>query len=244
MGEKAIRSGGFFLGFLLIAILSPALSEKKEVFSSWAASSAAIDGSDEEWNQEVVCIEKKYKVNYGFKNDENNLYILFKFNDLSYLSSINNTGMIIWLSPEKEKKKDYGLRFLRKNVPTETFLYLLTQQRGAIPDKDKEQIRKKPFHFVYSIEIICKKQGFPGVVVNQESYPAHFRGASTDEQVTYEFVIPLEMEGDRDILQRTKPGQAVNVGFEWGTDRGDEKREDKENTDWVKVRLAMKGQPG
>jgi len=216
MREKATFASAFLLCFLIIPISCLGFSEREGVLSTWPASPIIIDGLDEEWAEEVVCFENKYKVKYGFKNDENNLYILFKFNDLSYLSSIDNTGMIIWLSSEKEKKKDYGIRFLRKKVPTETFLYLLDQQRGAIPEEDKEQIRKKPFHFVYSIQVIRKKESSSEIVKNQESLHAHFRCISAKERVTYEFVIPFKMEGDFASRTGIKPGQIMNVNFEWG----------------------------
>lgn len=216
MRKKATFANVLFLCIFMTSISCLGFSEKKEILSIWPASPLIINGSDEEWGEESVCFEKKYKVNYAFQNDENYLYILFKFNDISYLSSIDNTGMIIWFDPEKEKKKDYGITFLKKKVPTETFLYLLEQQRGAIPEEDKEQLRKKPSHFIYYTQVINKKESSSEVVENKEPLHALFRSTSTREEVTHEFVIPFKSEGDFAASTGIKPGQVINVGFEWG----------------------------
>lgn len=216
MGRKVAFTSVFFLCILTISIFYIGFSETKEILSIWPASPLKINGSDEEWAKEAICIEKKIKVNYAFQNDENNLYVLFKFNDISYLSSIDKTGMTIWFNTERKKKKDCGIVFLKKKVQTETFLSLLRQQRGAISEEDKEKLIKNPYHFIYLIQVINKKASSSETVESKESPRAFFMSASTKEEVVYEFVIPLKSEGDFAADRGIKPGQIIKVGFEWG----------------------------
>lgn len=216
MRREAAFTSVFFLCVLLASISCPAFSEEKEILSIWSASPLKINGSDEEWGEAAICFEKKFKVDYAFQNDENNLYVLFKFNDLSYLSSIDDAGMTIWFSIEKKKKKDYGITFIKKKVPTETFLSFLGQQRAALPEEDKERLRKKPFHFIYLTRIIDKKASSPEVVENRESPSPLFVSASAKEKVIYEFIIPLKSERGFAAAKGIKSGQVIKVGFEWG----------------------------
>jgi hypothetical protein len=225
MGKMANFLSVFFLWILIASISYAGISEAKEILSVWPASPLKINGSDEEWGKEAVYFEKKIKVNYAFQNDENNLYILFKFNDPSYLSSIDKTGITIWFDKEKRKKKDCGITFLKKKIPTEIFLSLLEQQRGAITEEDREQLSKEPYHFIYQKQVINKKASSSKIVENRESPPALFMSTSTKEEVVYEFVIPMESDGDFAANTGLKPGQVIKVGFEWGGLTEEMKRE-------------------
>jgi len=203
--------------FCILAFISCiGFSETKEILSTWPAAPLKINGSNEEWGKEAIYFEKKIKVNYAFQNDENNLYILFKFSDPTYLSSIEKTGMTIWLDTEKMKKKDYGITFIKKAVPTETLLSLLEQKRGAIPEEDKAQMRKKPYHFIYYTQVINKNASSSELAENKESPRALFMSASAKEEVVYEFLIPLKSAQDFASNGGIKPGQIIKVGFEWG----------------------------
>ncbi len=215
MKERAWWVGAFCFSFLTLAFFCPGYSERKEVLSAWALAPVIIDGSDEEWGEAAVCFEKKYRVNYGFRNDEKNLYILFQFNDVSYLSSIAETGMTVWLSPEKGKK-DYGIRFLKKSVPTETFLNILSQQRRAIPEEEKEQLKQKAFHPIHIVQVIHQKDSPLRLVSNEEHPPARFRSMSTADRVTYEFIFPFPVGKNLDLPSGARGGQIIHVGFEWG----------------------------
>lgn len=209
-------AGGFLLWFFMMAIFCPGNSGRNEVLSSWSSTPVIVNGVEEEWEQADVCFEKKYAIIYGFKNDENNLYILFQFKDLRYLSSIDKTGMVIWLSAENSKKKDCGIRFLKKKIPAETYLHILTEQGKAPGEEEKEKIRREPFHPLFIIQFLHKTDNSSGVVDDQAYLPARFRETSTDERVTYEFGIPFPGEKNLAICPVLAPGQILHVGFEWG----------------------------
>ena len=93
--------------FFFVSILSVSgLSQKEMISSRWASNQINIDGRSDDWKDEAFHFEKKLGVDYSFKNDAENLFILFVFKDPRYLSSINDTGMTIWFNLEGKKKKN------------------------------------------------------------------------------------------------------------------------------------------
>jgi len=103
--KKVVDS--FFLCFAIIALCVPGISEDKRVESIWAATPVEIDGLNDEWEGDTLTFEKNVKVDYGFRNDSENLYVLFIFKEpRRFMSTINKTGMTLWLNAEGKKKKN------------------------------------------------------------------------------------------------------------------------------------------
>ena len=71
-----------------------------------ARSRSPIDGKADEWAPEALETEKSVDVAYGFKNDDKNLYLFFKFNDAKkYMSSIEQTGFTLWVNPKARRRR-------------------------------------------------------------------------------------------------------------------------------------------
>ncbi len=121
MGNKKALNK-LFLFFMVLALCISGFSKEKKVEGIWASIPVIIDGSNSEWINGPFIFEKKVKVDYAFRNDSENLYVLFIFKDTKYLSSIDQTGMTLWLNTEGKKKKDYGIKFQRKIVSAEDYI--------------------------------------------------------------------------------------------------------------------------
>jgi hypothetical protein len=89
--------------------------------SRWTASPLKVDGLNNEWQSDNLYSKKKPDVNYAFKNDGRNLYILFVFKNSKSLNSTEATGMAIYCSPERTKQKNKGIRFIKENIVTYEF---------------------------------------------------------------------------------------------------------------------------
>jgi len=196
-----------FLGF----------SKGKKLDSIWEVAAVKISSFNNDWIGEALTFEKKVKVDYSFKNDAENIYVLFIFKDSKYMSSIKNTGMTIWFNREGKKKKKYGIKFKEKKISTYELLSFLEKQQGSIPEEKKNEIRSKPNYIMLSSEIINKnnKSKTPEDV-NDKTRTAWFRMKEQQGMVVYEFSIPLEMASEINKGIGIEPGKNIKVGFEWG----------------------------
>lgn len=204
------------LFFLIVTVSFLGFSKEEKFDSQWEVAAVKIDSLNNNWIGEALNFEKKVKVDYAFKNDAENIYVLFIFKDSKYMSSIKNTGMTIWFNREKKKKK-YGIKFREKKISPYELISFLEKQQGFIPEEKKNEIRSKPNYFMLSSEVINKnnKSKSPDEV-NDKARTAWFRIKEQQGMVVYEFSIPHEMVSEIDQGIGIEPGKNIKVGFEWG----------------------------
>lgn len=210
--KKIIKST--FLYFMILTLCAMGSPKENEVRSAWAATPVKIDGSNDEWSGESLTLEKKVSVDYAFRNDSENLYMLFVFKDPKFLSSIDRTGMILWLDAEGKKKKNYGIKFQRKMITADAYIALLEKQLGPLPEEKKTQIKSRSAYGIYLNEVVDKKGKTLGVTSGPGA-PA-FKSKRGKNMMIYEFRIPLK-RGERQLAGiGTEPGKNIKIGFEWG----------------------------
>lgn len=205
--------------FLVLALFTAGYSNKdKTVESKWSARPASIDGLNTEWGNTPLQSEKKVGVEYGFTNDAEHLFILFVFKDPRYLSSIDWTGLTVWLSPQGSKDKDLGIRFIRKMISADEYIAILEKQIGqAMPEDRKEQVRKNKAYYLFDQELINKKaEGY-----SEDAERPHFKGALfrnniVERSVIYEFSISFMELAELGVDVGAWPGRTLNIGFDWG----------------------------
>jgi len=202
---------------LIMTVSFLGFSKEKKLDSSWDVVPMKIDSFNNSWVGEALNFEKKVKVDYAFKNDAENIYVLFIFKDSKYMSSIKNTGMTIWFNREGKKKKKYGIKFKENKTGPYELISFLEKQQGFISEEKKNEIRSKPNYFMLSSEVINKnnKSKSPDEV-NDKTRTAWFRMKEQQGMVVYEFGIPLEMVSEIDQGIGIGPGKSIKVGFEWG----------------------------
>lgn len=203
--------------FMILTVSLVGISKKKIIDSSWTDSPLKIDGFDKDWAGGAFYFEKKFQVDYAFKNDAEYLYVLFKFKDLKYLSSIQTTGMTIWFNTEGKEKKHYGLKFTRKEVSADEFIALLEQKQEKISEEEKNELLSNASYFIADIKVISKKRKAPSQVSeNEDKKPTKYNVKVQDSVVVYEYIIPLDRKTDLAPGIGTEPGKIIKVGFEWG----------------------------
>ncbi len=201
--------------FLVSSFSLVSLAKEKEVMSSWAVNPLRIDGVNNDWNQAVLNTEKKVKVDYGFKNDKENIYVLFIFKDKKYLSSIGTTGMTIWFSSTKKKKKNYGIKFIQREILAEALIARLERESGPLSEEKKKEIRSSKSYVMYNAEEI-KEEKKPASAPAKSAKKASFRFLKQQNAFVFEFKIPLEMIINNVPELKGQPLQKIKVGFEWG----------------------------
>jgi len=212
--KRKIVINNFFLGFIILALCAPVFSKESQVTSKWNTAPITIDGSNNEWEGDALTFEKKVNVDYAFRNDSENLYVLFIFKDPKFMSSINKTGMTLWFNTEGKKKKKHGVRFQIKVLKADAFISLLETKLGPMPEEEKEEIRLKPSYPVFFNEVLDQK-GNASIIDSGPSAPA-FNSMKGEGIIAYEFRIPLKREEEQPGGIGTEPGKNVKIGFEWG----------------------------
>lgn len=203
--------------FMILNTSFVGLSKEKEFMSCWAAAPVKIDGSFVDWAEVSLVYEKKVKVDYAFKNDAENLYVLFMFKDPKYLSSISSTGMMLWFNSEGKKKKNYGIKFIQNRLSAETLISRLEKEGGPLPEERKKKIRANPSYLINDTEIINTKSESPSQPSeSSESKLAVFRVQRQQNMLVFEFAIPLKGMVEKASGARIEPGKKVKICFEWG----------------------------
>jgi len=207
----------FLLSLVILAVCFAGFSEEKAVESMWVGSSLSIDGKDDDWAGDTLNFEKKFEVDYAFRNDADNLYVLFIFKDPVYQSTIKDTGMTLWINTEGKKKKKYGIHFNTRRVTAEGIISLLEKQQGPLPEAEKNNIRSKPFYFFYQGDVKDKKGKIltPTALGGELAAPL-FRAQEKQKMMVYELVMSLRILEKLSAKHKMEPGKTVKVGFEWG----------------------------
>lgn len=209
---------GVLTAFLVLVLFSTGFSKDKTVESKWVATPASIDGLNTEWGNVPLQSEKKVGVEYGFMNDAEHLYILFIFKDPKYLSSIQWTGLTVWLSPQGTKEDDLGIRFIRKTISPDQYIAILEKQVGQpMPEDRKEQVRKNKAYYMFDQELINKKaEGYSEDAEKPKFKGAVFRNNVVEKSMIYELSIPFFEFAELGVDVGAFPGRTVDVGFQWG----------------------------
>ena len=203
--------------FMILAVSIIGYTKEQKVDSSWVAAPVKIDGSANDWAEDISAFEKKVKVDLAFKNDPEYLYVVFMFKDPKYLSSISFTGMTLWFNTEGKKKKDYGVKFINKQVTADEYISIAEQQFGPIPDEKKSKIREKPNYVINYAEVINKESKSSSQAPEDVKIrPAIFASGRQEKMMVYEFAIPLKRVTEQAPGIGTEPGKTIKVGFEWG----------------------------
>jgi hypothetical protein len=204
----------FFMCFLVLALCVPGMAKKKKeavVESQWAPALVKIDGWNTEWDAGALSSESKVSVDYAFMNDDKNLYILVVFKTRKFLSSIYQTGMKVFFSPEGKKGANSGIRFVATQLSADEYIELMEREIGPADEARKKAIRANPAYIVFGHQLITKGKS------GQYRLTGPVFGNKSDKKTwNFEFSIPLEKLAELAPEIGAEPGKGFNVGFEWG----------------------------
>jgi hypothetical protein len=201
-------------GAVLVLALA-GLAADKVIQSVWAPEPLVIDGKADEWAADSLTTEKSVDVSYGFKNDDKNLYLFFKFNDAKkYMSSIEQSGFTLWVNLEGKDKKIYGLKFYRKPVTGDELIKVLERQGQTLDDAKKQEIKSKPQYVLFACDSMNKKGDF--IPHPAGTHLSTYRTVRAGNTASYEFVVPFDILSDPSTNAKVDPAKPLTLGFEWG----------------------------
>jgi hypothetical protein len=203
---------------VMIAFAATGIAKDDLVNSKWAANPASIDGMNTEWGDVPMNKFKKAKVEYAFMNGQDDLFILFIFKDPNFLSSINWTGLTVWISPQGEKNKDLGINFIKKQISADDYIAMLEKQVGQpMPEDRKAQIRQNEAYYLFDQRLINKKAPDYDNDAEMPRYNgAVFRNNVVQKAVLYECAISLSELAELAPEIGAEPGKGFSLNFEWG----------------------------
>ena len=215
ISEVAMKNSRWFLLVLAGALLCvPSLAkEKKVIESKWTAAPVQIDGAEADWPQDALELEKDVKVTYAFKNDAGRIYVLFVLNDPAFISTIESTGLGLWVNSEGKEKRNYGLRCHRRMTSGDQLIQQMESQGQILTEEKKQEIKAKPGFMLFLCDRINKKgEVIPQPGANQGTY----RVGRVQGRVVYEIGFPLAFLEDPASQAKWDPAKPIEIGFEWG----------------------------
>ena len=216
--EKIRISSIILIALVTVVLAATGFAKDEPVESQWAETPASIDGMNTEWGNVSLSTYKKAKIDYAFMNDQENLFILFVFKDPKFLSSINWTGLTVWISPQGEKEKDLGIRLMKKQISADDYIAILEKQVGQeMPEDRKEQIRQNKAYYLFEQLLINKKaEGYSEDAEIPKYKGTIFRNNILEKAVLYEIAISLPKLAEVAPEIGVEPGKGLNLNFEWG----------------------------
>ncbi|MBU1679630.1 MAG: hypothetical protein KKD86_12415 [Bacteroidetes bacterium] len=191
-----LSAAGFFFG----GCSSSAL------LSDWDNNQIYIDGIQNDWGKSIKLADNG-KFGVGFKNNEKNLFILFKASDREIIFKTLIMGMTIWLEPEDGEK--IGIKFPLSNRE---------ELRRAMPqlNSDRNNIDE-----ALRIEQLLNSKG-DFSIVNEDDFTRYLFSVSNSVgfkiaagfsmgQFVYELQVPLAYNRNSEIVVDAVPGQMMNV---------------------------------
>jgi hypothetical protein len=201
------------LGLIIAALVGgslPAAAKDTVVDSVWVAAPVNVDGSVADWNDVTPATDKGSGGRYALKNDGKDLYIIMVLNDEVARSTIEYTGMKIFITAGPKKTKEAGVLFMQKTLTPDELIASLEKKGEAVSEEKKAEIRKQKSYTVFIEEPLVDRKGVaPEAGAKPE--PALFRSSLRGQVGIYEFKIPLSR-----IEGVPAPGATIKVGFEWG----------------------------
>jgi hypothetical protein len=198
----------------VLAMTLPAVAKDKVlVGSQWTSAPIKIDGAKTEWDEDALVEDKDLEISYGFKNDPNFLYLLLAFNSPKSVSTIDGTGLTLWIDAEGKDKKTYGLKFTRKMISADELIENMTKQGQTLSDEQIMKIKATRQYRTYACDPIDKKGKS---IAHPGPGTGTFRLARVEKTTTYECIIPLTFLQDPSSQTQWDSSAPLSVGFEWG----------------------------
>jgi hypothetical protein len=210
-----MKSNKIWLVFAIgLLVLPLAASEDNAVASRWAEVPVQVDGNPVDWTAEEIVVVESVGTDISARNDAENLYILLVLKDPKFQSTVEHTGITLWINTAMKTKKVHGIKFYRKTVTPEELIQNLKAQGQTLTAEKEAELKTRPSYFLFACDTVNKK----GAVV-PHSGPTGigaYRISKGEHIMVYEFRIPFVLLNDPENDVKVDPSKPFKVGAEWG----------------------------
>ncbi len=208
-----MRKSLMCLLFAAAALALPAAGQESVLLSQWTPAPVQVDGQAGDWPPDLLASNPDFGVQYALRNDANFLYCLFVFNDLKFLSSVEQSGLAFWINPEGKKKQTHGFRFYRKQVTGPELIQSMEKSGTPVSEERKKEILAKPQYMLYVCDVLDKKGN---VVAHPGTGSGTYRMTKSQKGMAFECVVPLTLLNDPAAAAPLDLSKPFMLGFEWG----------------------------
>lgn len=199
------------IGLLVLPLTA---AKDKAIASRWTDAPVAVDGNPSEWMREEATAVESVGTDIAARNDAGNLYLLFLLRDPKFQSTVEQTGITLWINSEMKSKKVHGIRFHKKTVTAEELIQNLKDQGQTLTAEKEAELKTRPSYVLFACDVVNKK----GAVVPHTgpTGTGAYRVASGEHVMVYEFRIPFALLNDPENDVNVDPAKPFKVGAEWG----------------------------
>jgi hypothetical protein len=165
-----------------------------------------IDGKTEDWQGDLFVAEGE-RIELGFLNDRENLYVCLLTTDNFVRAQILTQGLTVWFDPKGKTDKVFGIKFPVGLPPGERKLPLGDNPEGP----DLENLPKVP---MTEMEIIRSEKEPVQKLNVAEAQGIEVKVVPSSGLIVYELKIPLVKTEQHPIAVGVEPGKTVGIGFE------------------------------
>lgn len=191
----------------------------KEASSHWSAQPVQVDGQMTDWVGMPANYMEDSGVQLGLCNDNQNLYILFRFSNQAWARAIRMGGVTLWLDNSGKKKKDFGIRYTGGPSLSEMQGQGMAGEGGfweSLTPEQKERLKQRQASMADQITVIDKKSDQEIALRADGTRGPAVGFANLKGIYTYEFSIPLQKGDVFDYGIGVESGQIICLGLEWG----------------------------
>jgi hypothetical protein len=165
-----------------------------------------VDGKTEDWGGDLFVAEGE-RIELGFLNDRENLYVCLLTTDNFVRAQILTQGLTVWFDPKGKTDKVFGIKFPVGLPPGERKMPLGDNPEGP----DLENLPKAP---MTEMEIIRSEKEPPQKLNVAEAKGIEVKVVPSSGLIVYELKIPLAKTEQHPIAVGAEPGKTIGIGFE------------------------------
>jgi hypothetical protein len=210
---KFARASVCFIILASWGLVGAAFPAEKIVQSQWATTPIRLDGTNQEWQDATLRMDKTSKAEYALRNDGEFLYILFVFKSLPALSTYEMSGMKVYYALAGKKDKSIGFHFIKRSLTADELIANMEKGGQVLTEEKKAEIRKQKGYMTYVGEPIDPEKAAEQLAAGKVELPT-FRDRLSPRVSVVEFRIPLARLVEAGAT--AAPGASIKLGFEWG----------------------------
>ncbi len=211
-GRRTENRRKWLIGAMVIALL-PAYGCKgdQELACSRTDGLIKVDGLMADWEELPTTFFEDQGVVLGLSNDDDNLYIIFRFRHEKWARTIRTSGLTLWLDSQGKKSKDFQLKY--RGGPR---MSDLMPHDNSMSEKMKERMVK--MDTALTDELSCAvKDRIVEMPIQLDGSNGPSVAFDTDHGFfVYEFKIPLKESVIRYYGIGAEDGARITIGANWG----------------------------
>jgi hypothetical protein len=165
-----------------------------------------VDGKTEDWGGDLFVAEGE-RIELGFLNDRENLYVCLLTTDNFVRAQILTQGLTVWFDPKGKTDKVFGIKFPVGLPASERKMPLGDNPEGP----DLENLPKVP---MTEMEIIRSEKEPIQKLKIDEAKGIEVKVVPSSGLIVYELKIPLVKTEQHPIAVGAEPGKTIGIGFE------------------------------